>query len=135
MKTFYYLILPLAVLLSASSAQAGSPGKHRDGHGPHMEKRMERLAEKLDLSSEQSEQLQAIMEAAAAERDALREKYAAQIKPELCSLQLATMEQVREILTPEQAEALEGRLERWVATDVSGGGRHRGQGQDCEASG
>jgi Spy/CpxP family protein refolding chaperone len=134
MKAFYYLSVPLALLLSASSSHAGSPEEFRGRQGPDMEERMERLAEELDLSTEQTDQLQSVMEAAADEREALREKYARQMKPELCSLHLATMEQVREILSEEQAQELEEKLERW-GPGGGPGGRHPGKGrpwQDCE---
>jgi len=139
MKHSCLLSISLALILAVSAAHAGDnegPGKNHERHGPDMEKRMQRLSEELDLSSEQSEQLQAVMEAAAIEREALRERYEAQIKPELCALHLATMEQVREILSPEQAEDLEGRMDRWASGE--GPGRHRGRGhpmQDCDPAG
>ncbi len=143
MKHSCLFSIPLALLLAASSAQAGdteAQGRHHDRHdrhGPDMEKRMQRLSEELELSSEQSAQLQAVMEAAAAEREALREQHEAQIKPEMCALHLATMEQVREILSPEQAEELEAKLDRWASAEGPGS-RHRGKGRamkDCEQPG
>jgi Spy/CpxP family protein refolding chaperone len=140
MKHSYLFSIPLALLLVASSAQADdteNPGRHHDRQGPDMEKRVQRMSEELDLSSEQTAQLQAVMEAAASEREAVREKYEAQIKPELCALHLATMEQVREILSPEQADEMESRLNRWAAAEGPEG-RHRGKGRalkDCEQPG
>lgn len=125
----------LALLLAAGLAQAESRDKPYRDRGPDMEKRIERLTEELDLSEQQSEQLLAVMQAAAVERKALRDKYEAQIKPELCTLHLATVEQVREILNAEQAAELESKLERW-ASDEAPGGRHHGKKgrmlKDCE---
>ena len=132
MKHSYLISIPLALLLAATSAQA-EPGD-RGNRGPDMEKRIERMTEGLDLTTEQNEQLLAVMQASAAERQALREKHEAQIKPELCTLHLATMEQVREILTAEQAAELEGKLERWASTDRPEDQRHGKKGnplKDC----
>jgi len=139
MKHSCLLCIPLALLLGASTAQANdddNSGKYHDRHGPDMERRMEHLSEELQLTSEQSEQLQAVMEAAAIEREAILEEFETQIKPQLCALHLDTQEQVREILSPEQAEELESRMERWAPG--GGPGRHRGKGhpmQDCEPAG
>lgn len=133
MKQSYLIGIPLALLLSASLAQA-EPGDH-GRRGPDMDQRIERLTEELGLSEEQSDQLLAVMQASAAEREALREKYEAQIKPELCTLHLATMEQVREILTAEQATELESKLERWASADAPGGRPHGKKGnmlKDCD---
>jgi len=135
MRTLGLLTIPAALLLGTSLAIAGSGDKHREHHGGGPEKHFERLAEELDLTAEQSEQLKAVMEAAAEEREALREKFAAQIKPELCSLHLATVEQVREILSPEQAAELEERMERWGGPQGHGGHHSRAAAlEDCEAS-
>jgi Spy/CpxP family protein refolding chaperone len=134
-KQSFMTSLLLALLLAASSAQAEPRDKQYRDRGPDMETRIERLTEELDLSEEQSEQLLAVMQASAAERKALRDKYEAQIKPELCALHLATVEQVRGILSAEQADELESKLERW-ASDGAPGGRHHGKKghalQDCE---
>lgn len=134
MKHAYMISIPLALLLAASSAQADP--RDRQQRGPDMEKRIEHMTEELDLTDEQSDQLLAVMEASALERDALREKYAAQMKPELCTLHLATMEQVRNILSEEQAAELETKLERWASDDAPGGPRHGRKDRalkDCEA--
>jgi Spy/CpxP family protein refolding chaperone len=133
MKHSYLISISLALLLSASLAQAEP--RDRPQRGPDMEQRIERMTEELDLSEEQSEQLLAVMQASAAEREALRDKYEAQIKPELCTLHLATMEQVREILTAEQAAEMEDRLARWASSEGPDGGRRGKKGnplKDCE---
>ena len=137
MKHSYLISIPLTLLLVATSAQA-EPGD-RGHHRPDMEKRIERMTEELDLTTEQSEQLLAVMQASAAERAALREKYAAQIKPEMCALHLATMEQVREILSAEQAAEMESKLEHRASAEAPDGGwRHGKKGnplKDCEPQG
>ncbi|MDZ4728396.1 MAG: hypothetical protein SH820_00395 [Xanthomonadales bacterium] len=133
MQNSYLISIPLALLLATSIAQAEPRDRHH--RGPDMEKRIERMTEELALGEEQSAQLLAVMEASAAEREALREKYATQMKPELCTLHLATMEQVREILTAEQAAELEGKLERWSSDDAPGGPHHGRKDRalkDCE---
>lgn len=136
MKHSYWYSIALILALLASSAHAGDSEQKRRSHdrqGPDMEQRMQRLSEELQLSDEQSEQLQAVMEAAALERETVREKFEEQIKPELCAIHLATMEQVREILTAEQAAELEGRMDRWASAEGPGGkfrGKVRGL-QDC----
>jgi len=137
MKHEYWYSIALALSLLAGPACAGdneSRGGPHDRGGPNMEKRMQHLSEELDLSDEQSKELQAVMEVAALEREAVREKFEEQIKPELCAIHLSTMEQVREILTEEQAAELESRMERWASADGHGG-RSRGKGpmlRDCE---
>lgn len=133
MKHSSLIGIALALLLATSAAQAEP--RDRQHRGPDMDKRIERLTEELDLSEEQSEQLLAVMQASAVEREALREKHEAQIKPELCTLHLATMEQVREILTAEQAAELEDKLDRWASNDAPGGRHHGKKGRalkDCE---
>lgn len=125
--------LSLALLLTASIAAAGDRDGHRGRHGPDLEKRVEHMAVELDLSDEQSEQLLAVLQASASERDALREKMEQQYKPEMCALHLATIEQVREILSEEQAAELEGRLDRMADAGDSKGWRGRKGGmKDCE---
>lgn len=135
MKQSFVISILLALLLAASLAQAESrEGPYRD-RGPDMEKRIERLTEELDLSEVQSAQLLAVMQASAVERKTLRDKYEAQMKPELCALHLATVEQVREILSAEQAAELENKLERWASDDAPGGRHHGKKGRmlkDCE---
>jgi Spy/CpxP family protein refolding chaperone len=133
MKHSYLISIALAIVLAASSAQADS--RDRQHRGPDVDKHVERLSAELDLTTEQSDQLLVILQASAAEREALRDKYAAQMKPELCSLHLATMAQVQDILSGEQAAELEAKLERWAADDAPGG-RHHGKKaralKDCE---
>ena len=136
MKHSYWYSTTLALILIAGAAHAGNgnPGRSSDRHGPDMQKRMQQLSEDLELSDEQKAQLQTVMQAAAVEREAVREKFEEQIKPELCAIHLNTMAEVREILTAEQAQELEGRMDRWA--DAEGpGGRSRGKGRglrDCQ---
>lgn len=147
MKTSSLLGLAMVSLLMASAVHAAGgagPGDgprdgHRKGHwghgGPDMEQRVERMAEELGLSEEQSTQLLAVFEASAAEREALRQKIDEQFKPERCAIQTATVAQVREILTDEQEAELEGRLERWadLGEDKGRRGPRGGFAKDCEA--
>lgn len=139
MKHPYFYSVALTLSLLAGSAWAGDNEEHHsshDRHGPNMEKHMQRLREDLGLSDEQSAELQAVMEAAALERDAVREQMEEQFKPELCAIHLSTMEQVREILTAEQAAELETRMDRWAPAGP--GGKVRGKGRslkDCEQTG
>ena len=132
------LLLSGAVaLLVAGSAHAGRPD-HPHGPFEHdFERRVERLAEDLDLSAEQREQLLAVFEASATEHEALREKIQQQFGPEMCALRLATEEQVREILTAEQQAELDERKQR-MAEFVEGRGPRGDKGpmagflDDCE---
>jgi Spy/CpxP family protein refolding chaperone len=111
MKTVTLVSAALALLV-AGSAHAG----HRDHpHGPFepdFEKHVQRMAEELDLSAEQSDQLQAVFEASITEHEALRARIQEQFGPEMCALRQATDEQVREILTSEQQAELDERKER-----------------------
>jgi len=139
MKHPYFYSITLTLSLLAGSAWAGdNEARHssHDRHGPNMEKHMQRLSEDLELSDEQSDQLQAVMEAAALERDAVREQMEEQFKPELCAIHLTTMEQVREILSAEQAAELESRMDRWAAGGHAGkfGGKGRSL-KNCEQPG
>lgn len=124
MKTLSLQCFALAGLLIAGSAHAGPGDSHRGRWEPDLDRRVERMSEELDLTEGQSAQLLEVFEASAAEREALREKMEEQFKPEMCAIHLATVEQVREILTDEQETELEGRLERWA--DVAEGKGRRG---------
>ncbi len=121
----------LALLLAASAAHASSRDDNRGRHGPDLEKRVAYMAVELDLSDEQSERLLAVLHASAAEREALQEKIDEQFKPERCALHQATMEQVREILTVEQAAEMESRLQRMADSD-SWHARNGSPMQGCE---
>jgi Spy/CpxP family protein refolding chaperone len=124
----------LALLLAAGTAHAGDPGDHHGRHGPDLEKRVAHMAVELDLSDEQSQQLLAVLQASAAEREALQAKIDEQFKPEMCALHLATKEQVLEILTAEQAAEMEGHLDRMSGVADARGwrGPKGGPMQDCE---
>lgn len=126
--------IAVTLLLCTSTAQAGGRDDHRGRHGPDLEKRVAHMAVELDLSDEQSEQLLTVLQASLAEREALQEKIDAQFKPELCALHLATREQVRAILTEEQAAELEGRMDRLADGGEPRGwhGRKGGPALDCE---
>jgi Spy/CpxP family protein refolding chaperone len=142
MKTTMMICVPLTLVLLAGSALAGFDGRadkvHGGRHGgPHefdAAKRVERMTEELDLSAEQGEQLLAVFEAADTKREALRKQIEEQFKPAMCAQQLATAEQVREILTDEQEAEFEDRLER-MADLAEGKGRRGPRGaflEDCE---
>jgi hypothetical protein len=134
-----YLVVFLSSLLLASNAIAADNKadqyKRHDRGGPDIEKRIERLGEELQLTDEQSDELVVVLEASTAEREALREKYEAQMLPEFCALHAATMVQVRDILSAEQADQLENKLERWASEgDPRKGprGKPRRFMQECE---
>ncbi|HET6565537.1 MAG TPA: Spy/CpxP family protein refolding chaperone [Xanthomonadales bacterium] len=137
MKFSPFLSIPLALLLVTGSALAGPGDGPRSRHGPDFDKRVERMAEELDLTDEQSAQLVEVFEASAIEREALREKMEEQFRPERCALHLTTVEQIREILTDEQEAEMEDRLERWANSADSHGkkGRKGGPMQDCDPAG
>jgi len=132
-----YLASTLALFLLATGTVLAQPeGKRHDRKPPDIEQRLERLSEELGLSEDQAAQLKSVMEASAAERKALKDKYEAQIKPEMCALHEATMEQVREILTPEQAAEMEDRMQRWALEENDSGRQMRKRQralQDCDS--
>jgi Spy/CpxP family protein refolding chaperone len=135
-KTGYMTSALALVLLATSAVHAQPDGKRHDRKPPDIEKRIERLGEELGLSEEQSTELQIVMEAAAAERKALKDQYEEQMKPEMCALHEATMQQVREILTPEQAAEMEDRMQRWALAENDSGRQIRKRQralQDCES--
>ncbi len=138
MKHPYLNVFLVTVFLVVAAGSAEAQGKRHHRQAPDIEKRVERLTGELDLTAEQSEQLLAVLEASAEEREALRARYEEQMKPEFCAIHLNTMEDVRAILSPEQAAQLEGRLEGWAeAMDAQDrrGGKRRQLLRDCDEAG
>lgn len=100
----------VATLAVGEVALAGGKGdcssQHGKGHwgesaGKHSEKRLDRLAEKLELSDEQKTQLEAIMESNRTER-----QQHAELQREAMKAQLG------EVLTSEQLEEFDSMMEK-----------------------
>lgn len=92
-------IFGLAVLILLPwTAQAWGRG----GREPSPERALARLAERLDLTEEQQEQVKQILEERFAERNAMRAAH----REEMKALRYETDEELAEILTAEQREEL-----------------------------
>jgi Spy/CpxP family protein refolding chaperone len=114
-KTIIALALAAIIPTAVLAATDGGAGYHR---GPNVE----RLAERLDLSAEQQEQVRALFEAHKAERQAMREKMRASMAEVLTPDQQAKMETMREMRRAKRKERRERR-----------GKRHHGKG--CGSAG
>ncbi len=68
------LISSLILGLAVSGVAMAGPGKGDHRHGGHMEHRMERMAERLDLDASQQEQIKAAFQAHAPELRELRKQ-------------------------------------------------------------
>jgi Spy/CpxP family protein refolding chaperone len=101
--------LATAAMLTASTASAGPPeqeGPWRMGPaGP--EQRLARLSEQLDLSPEQSLQVLELLQAAADDHEAVRERFVEQFGPEICAIRQNTEAEILALLTPGQVAQFE----------------------------
>ena len=129
--------LALAGVLLAGSAVAGHPeGKgprHAGAHGP--EKHLARLAESLDLSDEQSEEMLIVLQAAEEERRALLKRQMEEARPEVCAQRQATHDQILAILTSEQAEEFEAMMAEHEERSFGRGPRGNFMDFDCGDAG
>lgn len=128
----------LAVLLAGgflftAAVQADSQRRDREWHQgpPTAEQQLYRMSEALDLDSDQSVALFAVLQAAHDERQALHEEVMAAFGPEMCSLRQDTEAAILAILTEEQAEtflALKDERQERKQT------RRGGEGPECPDS-
>jgi len=109
MKKTLIALLCAAAIPAAAYAASGDRGR------PDRGARMERLAERLELSDEQRARLETLFEEQRAERDAMREQMRARMA---------------EVLTPEQ-QARMGEM-REQRRDGRHHGRHHGRPGGCE---
>jgi Spy/CpxP family protein refolding chaperone len=108
------LILATASLLTAGGALAGPPdhdGSWRMGP-PGPEQRLARLAQNLDLSPEQSQQMLQLLQDAEADHQAVRARFFEEAGPELCAIRQNTEADILDLLTPEQAQLFQLRKEQ-----------------------
>lgn len=108
--------IALSILCAAFAAPAfAGPGGDRDGRHrglPSAEERVAWMSEKLDLSDAQSAQLLEVMQRAEEERQALRQQFEAEMKPEICAAVERTSEEIRSILDPAQVAQFDEMLAR-----------------------
>lgn len=111
LKSFATTSIIVSGLLLAASTYAwnpdrpGDPGDPGEHHGPPTpERQLARLADRLQLTDEQSAQLLQVLQASEADRQELHDRIMAQMGPELCAVQSTTEANIMAILTPEQAE-------------------------------
>lgn len=76
----------------------GPPGAH--GPGRHMQRRMERMARNLELSEDQQRKIEQVFRASHERMKEMR----SQIHPRFLKLREETLNQIREVLTPEQQQ-------------------------------
>ena len=97
----------------------------RGGHGPSPEQAVERLTRELDLSDDQKDKVQAIIEESFANRRELRARH----REEMEALRGTAEEQFATVLTGDQMEELrelwEARQDRRHDCDRRGGGSGR----------
>lgn len=105
----FAVLLTAAAMLTGITALAGGP--ERDGPwrmgpaGP--EQRLARLSEQLDLSPEQSRQMLQLLQAAADDHEAVRERFFEQFGPEICAIRQNTEADILALLTPAQVAQFE----------------------------
>lgn len=129
------IILAVASLLLAGSAFAQKSGGKgmRDGRGgpPSTEERLARIAERLDLSDEQSRQMLALMQDHEQERKVLMDAHMEEIAPDICKMREDHESDVLAILDDVQAEQF---LESKEKFGNRAKGRRGGNGGiDCSA--
>lgn len=119
-----------ALLLSTPMALAGPPDHHGFQHPPGAEQRLARLDQRLDLNDAQAAELLQVLQQAEAVHEDLRERVMEQMKPELCAHLDEVRQEIRSILTKEQADLFEQMHER--SRNRSGLGHKRSrQLPDC----
>ena len=116
-KRFIALALAAVIPAAVLAATDGSGSHHR---GP----KLERLAERLDLSADQQEKMRALFEAHKAERQAMREKMRASMADVLTPDQQAKMDAMRAERRAKREERRERRHKR----------SHRRHGKECGSS-
>ena len=110
------LLVGLAAL-TVVGASVAAPGKNAE---QRIEKRVERITERLNLSPEQADTLATVMREQAAKQQALREE---------------TRTRIDSILNDEQrAQAAEMREQRKERRQSKRRGRHGAMGKDCPAA-
>lgn len=140
MKRIRSTTTAIVVLTAALAVAPAVAAPDTAGERPDREARHAALVEELGLNAEQSQQLQAVREAAGEQRQSLREEGKAsgdreQVRTQLEALRQTTDTQVRSILTDEQYTQLEAkRAERGPrearAGDRRGPRGERGDGGD-----
>jgi Spy/CpxP family protein refolding chaperone len=112
------LTLPLFFCLLLAANLQADPGPHH-GHGdwqpPSAADRVARMNEELGLDENQQAELTKIFEATDAQRDALHAKHEQQIRQDMCALHSSTDQQVKAVLTAEQAAKFDDMLARRAA--------------------
>lgn len=108
LKSFAAASFIASGLLIASGAYAWHPDRSGDAPDrrgpPTAEAQLARLADRLQLTDEQSAQMLQVLQDAQADRQQIRDKIMEQMGPELCAAQQNTEQNIVAILTPEQAE-------------------------------
>jgi len=138
----------LALPFTASAlAQPGPRGGDRDEgwQAPTAEQRVARMSRHLGLDDQQAGELTELFQAVDAEREAVREEHHQQARQDLCAMQSSIREQVREILTPEQAAQFDEmmlrkqeRIDEGINSAGNGeedGAKHRRPNMNCKENG
>lgn len=125
-------LLAITLVLSITSQLQAQPDQARHQGPPDAETRVAHLTGALELSDQQSARLLEVFQAVDEERQALREQAMLQMKPQICELQLATREEIHQILNEEQL----AKLETIMAKRKSDGAHRQWRGAhdlDCSA--
>jgi hypothetical protein len=101
------LVITLAATLFPVSQLLAQLDQSRHRGPPSAEMRLAHMSRALELSDEQSVRLLEVFQAVEEERQALHEQALQEMKPQICELQLATREEIGEILDDEQLVRLD----------------------------
>ncbi|GAB4258280.1 MAG: hypothetical protein Kow0092_05800 [Deferrisomatales bacterium] len=125
-KTLSRPVLAAGLLLAACILSLPVPADawRRGGEGPSVENALERLTDRLDLSAEQRDRVEEILEESFARRREMGDAH----RQEREALREETDGKLAEVLTPEQMEELRDlRDRRGECWEEGRGGRRRGR--------
>lgn len=111
------LLIAVSAMASLAAGAAVADGKSRErGVPPEPAEQVQRMTEHLGLDDNQAQTIEAILEQAAAERQAIGDRYTLNQRAEaheaMMALKTQTQAQIAEQLTPEQRETFEKAMER-----------------------